>query len=128
MVKLTIDGRRVAVNEGATLMEAAQTAGTPVPSLCYWKGLNEIGACRVCVVEVEGIDHLVTACNNAAQEGMVVHTNSPRVRQARRNNLRLILSQHDCQCAICVRSGNCSLQKMVMEANLLYQPYPMDIR
>ena len=128
MVKLTIDGRRVAVNEGTTLMEAAEIAGTPVPSLCYWKGLNEIGACRVCVVEVEGIDHLVTACNNAAQEGMVVHTNSPRVRQARRNNLRLILSQHDCQCALCVRSGNCSLQKMAMEANLLYLPYPKDIR
>ena len=128
MVKLTIDGRRVAVNEGTTLMEAAQIAGTPVPSLCYWKGLNEIGACRVCVVEVEGIDHLVTACNNAAQEGMVVHTNSPRVRQARRNNLRLILSQHDCQCALCVRSGNCSLQKMAMDANLLYLPYSMDVR
>ena len=128
MVRLTIDGRKVAVNEGTTLMEAAEIAGTPVPSLCYWKGLNEIGACRVCVVEVEGVDHLVTACNNQAQEGMVVHTNSPRVRQARRSNLRLILSQHDCQCALCVRSGNCSLQKMAMEANLLYIPYPSDIR
>ena len=128
MVRLTIDQRRVEVPEGTTLMEAAEIAGTPVPSLCYWKGLNEIGACRVCVVEVEGVDHLVTACNNAAQEGMVVHTNSPRVRQARRSNLRLILSQHDCQCALCVRSGNCSLQKMAMEANLLYIPYPSDIR
>ncbi len=128
MVRLTIDGRKVAVNEGTTLMEAAEIAGTPVPSLCYWKGLNEIGACRVCVVEVEGVDHLVTACNNQAQEGMVVSTNSPRVRQARRSNLRLILSQHDCQCALCVRSGNCSLQKMAMEANLLYIPYPSDIR
>ena len=128
MVRLTIDQRRVEVPEGTTLMEAAEIAGTPVSSLCYWKGLNEIGACRVCVVEVEGIDHLVTACNNQAQEGMVVHTNSPRVRQARRSNLRLILSQHDCQCALCVRSGNCSLQKMAMEANLLYIPYPSDIR
>ena len=128
MVRLTIDQRRVEVPEGTTLMEAAEIAGTPVPSLCYWKGLNEIGACRVCVVEVEGVDHLVTACNNQAQEGMVVHTNSPRVRQARRSNLRLILSQHDCQCALCVRSGNCSLQKMAMEANLLYIPYPSDIR
>ncbi len=128
MVRLTIDKRRVEVPEGTTLMEAAEIAGTPVPSLCYWKGLNEIGACRVCVVEVEGVDHLVTACNNQAQEGMVVSTNSPRVRQARRSNLRLILSQHDCQCALCVRSGNCSLQKMAMEANLLYIPYPSDIR
>ena len=80
------------------------------------------------MVEVEGIDRLVTACNNTVQEGMVVHTNSPKVRAARRTNLRLILSQHDCQCAFCVRNGNCALQKMAMEANLLYIPYPMDIR
>lgn len=128
MVRLTIDGRKVEVPAGTTIMDAAQIAGTPVPSLCYWKGLNEIGACRVCVVEVEGVDRLVTSCNNPVEEGMVVRTNSPRVRQARRSNLRLILSQHDCQCAICVRSGNCSLQKMAMEANLLYIPYPNDIR
>ena len=128
MVKLTVNGVALEVPENTTLLEAAKLAGTPVPSLCYWKGLNEIGACRVCVVEVEGIDKLVTACNNPVQEGMVVHTNSPRVRSARRTNLRLILSQHDCQCAFCVRSGNCELQKMAMEANLLYIPYPIDIR
>ena len=128
MVKLTVNGVALEVPENTTLLEAAKLAGTPVPSLCYWKGLNEIGACRVCVVEVEGIDKLVTACNNPVQEGMVVHTNIPRVRSARRTNLRLILSQHDCQCAFCVRSGNCELQKMAMEANLLYIPYPIDIR
>ena len=128
MVKLTVNGVALEVPENTTLLEAAKLAGTPVPSLCYWKGLNEIGACRVCVVEVEGIDKLVPACNNPVQEGMVVHTNSPRVRSARRTNLRLILSQHDCQCAFCVRSGNCELQKMAMEANLLYIPYPIDIR
>ena len=128
MVRLTINGKALEVAENTTIMEAAKLAGSPVPSLCYWKGLNEIGACRVCVVEVEGIDRLVTACNNTVQEGMVVHTNSPKVRAARRTNLRLILSQHDCQCAFCVRNGNCALQKMAMEANLLYIPYPMDIR
>ena len=128
MVRLTINGSALEVPEGTTIMEAARLAGTPVPSLCYWKGLNEIGACRVCVVEVEGVDRLVTACNNPVQEGMAVRTNSPRVRAARRSNLRLILSQHDCQCAFCVRNGNCSLQRMAMEANLLYIPYPIDIR
>ena len=128
MVRLTINGKALEVAENTTIMEAAKLAGSPVPSLCYWKGLNEIGACRVCVVEVEGIDRLVTACNNTVQEGMVVHTNSPKVRAARRTNLRLILSQHDCQCALCVRSGNCSLQKMAMDANLLYLPYSMDVR
>ena len=128
MVKLTIDNRVVEVPENTTILEAARAAGTPVPSLCYWKGLNEIGACRVCVVEVKGVERLVTACNNPVQEGMEVLTNSPRVRDARRTNLRLILSQHDCQCAFCVRSGNCALQKMAMDANLLYIPYPQDIR
>ena len=128
MVRLTINGKTLEVAENTTLLEAAKLAGSPIPSLCYWKGLNEIGACRVCVVEVEGIDRLVTACNNTVQEGMVVYTNSPKVRSARRTNLRLILSQHDCQCAFCVRNGNCALQEMAMEANLLYIPYPMNIR
>ena len=128
MVSITINGAAVSVPEGTTIMEAAKTAGFPIPSLCYWKGLNEIGACRVCVVEVEGVDRLVTACDEPVHDGMVVHTNSPRVRAARRTNLRLILSQHDCQCAFCTRNGNCSLQKLAMDANLLYIPYPLNIR
>ena len=128
MVNVTINGAAIAVEEGATIMEAAKAAGFPIPSLCYWKGLNEIGACRVCVVEVEGVDRLVTACDEPVHDGMVVHTNSPRVRAARRTNLRLILSQHDCQCAFCTRNGNCSLQKLAMDANLLYIPYPINIR
>ena len=128
MVSITINGAAVSVPEGTTIMEAAKTAGFPIPSLCYWKGLNEIGACRVCVVEVEGVDRLVTACDEPVHDGMVVYTNSPRVRAARRTNLRLILSQHDCQCAFCTRNGNCSLQKLAMDANLLYIPYPINIR
>ena len=128
MVSITINGAAVSVPEGTTIMEAAKTAGFPIPSLCYWKGLNEIGACRVCVVEVEGVDRLVTACDEPVHDGMVVRTNSPRVRAARRTNLRLILSQHDCQCAFCTRDGNCSLQKLAMDANLLYIPYPINIR
>ena len=128
MVNVTINGAAIAVEEGATIMEAAKAAGFPIPSLCYWKGLNEIGACRVCVVEVEGVDRLVTACDEPVHDGMVVRTNSPRVRAARRTNLRLILSQHDCQCAFCTRNGNCSLQKLSMDANLLYIPYPINIR
>mgnify|MGYP001091673196 CR=1 FL=1 len=128
MVKITINGAAVEVQEGATILEAAKAAGYPIPSLCYWKGLNEIGACRVCVVEVEGVDRLVTACDEPVHDGMVVRTNSPRVRAARRTNLRLILSQHDCQCAFCTRNGNCSLQKLAMDANLLYIPYPINIR
>ena len=85
----------------------------PVPSLCYLKEINEIGACRVCVVEVKGVARLVTACNNLVQNGMEILTNSPRVRQARRTNVELILSQHNSSCTSCVRGGNCSLQRII---------------
>ena len=99
-------------------MEAAESIGIHIPHLCYWKGLNEIAACRVCVVELEGRDHLITACNNKVEEGMVVYTNSPKVRLDRRLTVQLILSQHDCRCATCVRSGNCSLQKIATDLNV----------
>ncbi len=127
MVKLTIDNRTVTVPEGTTIMEAAKAADITIPSLCYLKDLNEIGACRICVVEIEGINRLVPACVNVVSEGMVVHTNSARVRSARRTNLRLIMSQHDCRCAVCIRSGNCNLQKLANDLNLFYLPYPTQI-
>ncbi|MBR1780938.1 MAG: [Oscillospiraceae bacterium] len=88
-------------------------AGYSVPTLCYMKDINEIGACRVCVVEVEGIDRLITSCNNVVAEGMVVRTNTARVREARRTNLELLLSQHRINCPTCERNGNCQLQEVV---------------
>ena len=78
MVNITIDGNRLSVKENTTIMEAAAQCGIPIPKLCYLKGINEIAACRVCVVEVEGKERLVTSCNNLAEEGMVIHTNSPK--------------------------------------------------
>ena len=107
MVNAIIDGRSVSVQTGTTILDAAQAAGIPIPHLCYLKDINEIAACRMCVVEVEGIERLVTACDNVVLEGMVIKTNSPRVRRARRTNLRLLLSQHDTSCTTCIRSGNC---------------------
>ena len=98
MVNLTIDGRQISVEENTTIMEAARSVGIQIPSLCYLKGINEIGACRVCVVELEGKDRLITACNNICEEGMVIYTNSPKVRKDRRTTVELILSEHDCQC------------------------------
>ena len=95
MVRLAIDGIGVEVPEGTTILEAAKRAGIKIPTLCYLKDLNEVGGCRVCVVEVEGADQLVAACNNVALDGMVVSTNSPKVRLARRVNVQLLLSQHD---------------------------------
>ena len=113
MVNLTINGVALQVPEGTTILEASAMIGMQVPTLCYLKGINEIGACRVCVVEVEGIEHLVTACNNVCEEGMVIHTNNSRVREARRTNLELLLSQHRINCPSCERNGTCQLQNTV---------------
>ena len=123
MVNLTIDHKQISVPEGTTIMEAAAQNGIPIPKLCYLKDINEIAACRVCVVELEGNDRLITSCNNVAQEGMVIYTNSPKVRADRRKTVQLILSQHDCKCATCVRSGNCSLQKIANDLNILEIPF-----
>ena len=127
MVKLTIDNIPVTCAEGTTIMDAAASVGIPIPHLCYLKGINEIAACRVCIVEVEGTERLVPACDNAVQEGMVVYTNSPRVRECRRTNVELLMSQHNGQCISCVRSGNCSLQTIANDLNIQKNPYPVDI-
>lgn len=118
MVNLIIDGKEIKVKENTSIMDAAKSVDIEIPKLCFLKDINEIAACRVCVVEVEGVGRLVTACNNPVEEGMVVYTNSPRVRLNRERTLQMILSQHDCKCATCVRSGNCSLQKLANDLNI----------
>ena len=123
MVTLTIDNRQVSVPEETTIMEAAKELGIQIPHLCYLKDINRIAACRVCCVEVEGERAMVTACNSFVKEGIVVHTNSPRARATRRTNVELILSQHDCKCATCVRSGNCQLQTIANDLGILSVPY-----
>ena len=123
MVNFKINDRELSAPNGTTILKAAEKAGIPIPHLCFLKDINEIAACRMCVVEVEGTDRLVPACNTAVLEGMVIHTNSPRVRQARKTNLRLILSQHNSNCTVCVRSGNCELQRLSHDLNIHYQPY-----
>ena len=127
MVNLTIDGKQISVKENTTIMEAAASNGIPIPHLCYLKEINEIAACRVCVVELEGKDRLITSCNNVVKEGMVIHTNSPKVRRHRRTNVELILSQHNCECVTCPRSGNCMLQTVANDLNILDIPYKMKI-
>ncbi|MCD7817610.1 MAG: [FeFe] hydrogenase, group A, partial [Lachnospiraceae bacterium] len=123
MVNVTINGKQYKVKDDSTILDAAASVGIFIPTLCYLKDINNIGACRVCVVEVENCAKLVTACNNKVWEGMVVHTNSPKVRESRKNNVELILSQHDCQCATCVRSGNCSLQTIANDLGILELPF-----
>ena len=123
MVNFKMNDRELSVSNGTTILKAAEQAGIPIPHLCYLKDINEIAACRMCMVEVEGTNRLVPACNTEVAEGMVIHTNSPRVRQARKTNLRLILSQHNSNCTVCVRSGNCELQRLSHDLNIHYQPY-----
>ncbi len=118
MVNITINDIPITAPKNSTVMEAAKTAGIDIPHLCYLKEINEIGACRLCCVEVEGEEKLVPACDNVVQEGMKITTNSPRVRNACRTNLELIMSQHDGQCTACTRSGNCQLQKLANDFNL----------
>ena len=128
MVNLTIDGRSCTVPQGTTILEAAASIGIRIPSLCYLKGINEISACRICVVEVESFERLVPSCTEKVAEGMVVHTNSHRARTARETNLKLILSQHDGDCTTCVRSQNCQLQDLATELNIIDNPYPKDVK
>lgn len=125
MVNLTINKQHVCVPEGTTILEAARQIGIKIPTLCFLKEINEIGACRVCMVEIAGISRLVTACNTPVTKGMEVITNSARVREARKTNVELILSQHHTDCPTCVRSGNCSLQKIANDLNLVANEYPV---
>ncbi len=123
MVKLTLDGKAVEVEENTTVLDAARSVGIEIPTLCYLRELNEIGSCRVCVVEIDGIDQLVASCNNYVLDGMVVHTNSPKVREARKMNTELLLSMHDSRCTSCVRSGNCTLQSLANDLGIYNNDY-----
>ncbi|MFP3155525.1 [FeFe] hydrogenase, group A [Lachnospiraceae bacterium ZAX-1] len=123
MVNLTINNQKIQVEKGTTINDAAASMGITIPKLCYLKDLNEIGACRVCVVELEGKDTLVASCNTPVDEGMVVYTNSHKAISARKTNVELILSQHDYRCATCVRSGNCALQTLSNDLDILEVPF-----
>ena len=114
MLNVTIDGVKVSVPAGTTVLEAARKANIHIPTLCYLKDINQIGACRMCVVDV-GARALAAACVMPVSEGMVVKTNTPAVRAARKSVLELILSNHKRECLSCVRSQNCELQKLALE-------------
>ena len=114
-VNLKINGLPVTVPQGTTILEAANTAGIKIPTLCFLKGINEIGACRVCVVEVKGARSLVASCVYPVNEGMEVFTNTEKVRSSRKTTLELLLSTHDRSCLSCSRSQNCELQALSLE-------------
>lgn len=115
MINLTIDGRNIEVPEGTTILQAAAKLNIDIPTLCYLKEINEIGDCRMCLVEVEGKRGFATSCIQKVEEGMVVHTKTPEVLEARKTMLDLILSNHHQDCNNCVRKENCELQDLIKQ-------------
>ena len=118
MINLTIDNKKISVPEGTTILEAAMQNGIDIPTLCFLKEINEIGDCRMCIVEVEGARGFVTSCITKVSEGMVVHTNTRNIIENRRMILDLILSNHHRDCLTCVRNGNCELQALAQKFNV----------
>ena len=128
IVTLTIDGIEVKARKGATILEAAKEAGIDIPTLCFLKGINEVGDCRMCIVEVEGQRGFATSCIQKVEDGMVVRTNTPDVLEARHVILDLIISNHSKDCLTCTRSGNCELQKLAEKFNVLNIEFPGEIK
>ncbi|MCQ3907451.1 MAG: 2Fe-2S iron-sulfur cluster-binding protein [Mycoplasmoidaceae bacterium] len=112
MINLTIDGVKVSIEEGSTILDAAKKAGIKIPTLCYLEGINGIGACRMCLVEVKGARGLVTACVYPVTEGMEVTTNSYKLYKARKTNLELLISNHRKDCSNCLKSKSCQLKEL----------------
>ncbi len=118
MVNIKINDKPISVKEGTTILEAARENNIHIPTLCYLKGINEIGACRMCLVEIKGARALQAACVYPVSEGLEVYTNSSSVREARKATLDLILSNHERKCLTCIRSRNCELQTLAQELGI----------
>ncbi|HAU31197.1 MAG TPA: ferredoxin [Desulfotomaculum sp.] len=118
MINLTINGQKVQVEDGATILEAAQKADIHIPTLCYLAEVQAIGACRVCLVEIEGNRNLQASCVFPASEGLVVHTNNDRVRKARKFAVEMLISNHPMECLACARNLNCELQSLAEELGI----------
>ncbi len=123
MPTVTVNNIPVTVAEGETVLRAAQTAGINIPTLCFLEGLDAIGACRVCVVEIEGAKSLMASCSTPVADGMNVHTNTPRVRAARQSVVELLLSEHDGDCQTCERNEDCELQEIASDLGIMNVTY-----
>ena len=124
MINLTIDDQKIKVPEGTTILDAAKQVGIDIPTLCFLKEINEVGDCRMCIVEVEGRRGFATSCIQTVEEGMVVHTHTQNVLEARHVILDLIISNHAKDCLTCTRSGNCELQMLATKFNVLSVEFP----
>ncbi len=123
MVTITVDGVRLEVSKDLTILEACKEADIKIPTLCYLKDINEIGACKMCVVEVEGQKPLVTSCNTKVKDGMVIFTASERVIASRKQVLNMLLANHDVRCFSCSKSGDCRLQDLAAEYDIKESVY-----
>ena len=123
MVNLTIDGQQVQVEEGQTIIAAAEKLGIKIPTMCYLKKVSTTGACRVCLVDVEGVEGPVTACNTVATEGIVVTTTGEELVNKRKDMIRLMLVNHPLDCPVCDAAGECDLQDICYEHGILDQPF-----
>ena len=121
---LQIDGRPVAIESGATLLDAAQAAGVVIPTLCFLAGLSPVAACRLCLVEIEGSEPLAPACITPAQEGMVVHTATPRLQDIRRTVVELLFTEGNHICSVCVANGHCELQNLAVAVGMDHSRLP----
>jgi bidirectional [NiFe] hydrogenase diaphorase subunit len=121
---LIIDGREVSAAENETVLDAAREAGIPIPTLCHLEGISEVGACRLCLVEVEGVAKLQPACVTAVAEGMRVTTNSERLRAYRKMIVELLFAERNHVCSVCVANGHCDLQSLALRLGITHVHFP----
>lgn len=124
VVTLTIDGTDLAIEEGKTVLDAAKDAGIRIPTLCHLDGVSDVGACRLCLVEVSGINRLLPACVTQATEGMVVNTKTEQLQEYRRMTVEMLFSEGNHVCAVCVANGNCELQDVAIEVGMDHSRFP----
>jgi len=125
-LSIRIDGELVSTTEGKTILEAARSSGKYIPTLCYLEGLSAVGGCRLCVVQVAGIDRLLPACTTPVQNGMAVTTTSPKLAEYRKMAVELLLVERNHVCAVCVSNGHCELQSMAGSLGVTHVRYPYD--
>jgi bidirectional [NiFe] hydrogenase diaphorase subunit len=124
ILTLTIDGEPFSANEDETLLEIARQHKIHIPTLCHLDGLSDVGACRLCLVEIEGSTKLFPSCTTRPQEGMVVRTNTERLKRHRKTIIELLASEGNHQCAVCVVNNHCELQNLAYEVGLVYVRFP----
>jgi len=115
---LTIDGKEIAIEAGRTILDEAKEAGVPIPTLCHMEGIHDVGACRLCIVEAEGTPKLLPACVTEVAEGMVIHTQTEKLRSYRRMTVELLFAEGNHVCSICVANGNCELQDVAVDVGM----------